>query len=531
MSEVWTRWQGHVISGAFPLRRYLGCSDHSAVFLTEVTAGEPREVALKLVPAHPARASLQLAHWNMAGGLAHPHLIRLLEIGRCQLGGLPYLYAVMEYADQNLTQVLRQRALTDDEAREMLLPTLSALAYLHKRNLVQGQLKPANIVAVGDQLKLASDTIRPAGEATVSLNMPSVYDPPEARQGSRSTASDIWALGVTLFEALTRSPPFSVDERDGAFALPPDFSPAFREVVARCLCRRPHDRPNVTEIEAWIRGQSAGVPSVATLQPAPTAGSITDESAQEPAIRELAPTSAAPGPRAPTPIVARTAAPVSTLPERAASEASRFESTLETARRAVRAVVSQYIAPVVSLKWRSFAPLILGAVALLALGGAGMRLLRSHRNPMPPTVQSSREAPLPTPSVAPPVAPDVPSHHLAGPITRPGQTEGGTSASGLHEEIPDVPRSASRTVRGHIKVYVRVMVDKDGTVYAALADRRGPSRYFERLAIEAAKKWTFPPADADAPRFMQVRFDFSRRGTTGRAVALDRQDARAAARR
>ena len=66
----------------------------------------------------------------------------------------------MEYADQTLAQLLLQRALTEAEAREMLLPILDALAFLHGRNLVHGQLKPTNILVVGDQLKLASDTIR-----------------------------------------------------------------------------------------------------------------------------------------------------------------------------------------------------------------------------------------------------------------------------------------------------------------------------------------------------------------------------------
>jgi TonB family protein len=87
--------------------------------------------------------------------------------------------------------------------------------------------------------------------------------------------------------------------------------------------------------------------------------------------------------------------------------------------------------------------------------------------------------------------------------------------------MPDVPRSARRTIRGHINVWVRVIVDQDGSVLAATEDRTGSSRYFQRVAIEAAKKWTFPPVDTPSRRLMQVRFDFSRDGTTGRAVALD----------
>jgi outer membrane biosynthesis protein TonB len=69
-------------------------------------------------------------------------------------------------------------------------------------------------------------------------------------------------------------------------------------------------------------------------------------------------------------------------------------------------------------------------------------------------------------------------------------------------------------------VWVRVIVSEDGSVFAASPDRAGSSRYFERLALDAAKQWTFPVLDAPARRIMQVRFDFSRDGVTGRAVTL-----------
>jgi TonB family protein len=86
--------------------------------------------------------------------------------------------------------------------------------------------------------------------------------------------------------------------------------------------------------------------------------------------------------------------------------------------------------------------------------------------------------------------------------------------------IPDVPQSARRTISGHIEVWVRVIVDQDGSVFAATVDRTGSSRYFRRLAVEAAWKWTFPPIDTQSRRLMQLRFDFGRDGTTGRAVTL-----------
>lgn len=468
ISEVWTRWQGHVVNGAFPLGRCLGSSDHSGVFLTRAAARGLAEVAIKLIPANRALAELQLPRWKRAGALAHPHLLRLLEWGGCQLDGLPYLYAVMEYADQTLAQLLLQRALTEDEAREMLLPTLNALAFLHGQDLVQGALKPANILVVGDQLKLATDTIRRAGDGTRSTDTLTAYDPPEARQGRSSPATDIWALGLSLFEALTRRLPSGLGEPGDAVVLPPDFSPAFREVVSGCLSPNPQDRPSLTELAAWSQGRAAGSGSAATIQPAALV--VPETRTPEPAPPQSAPPQVAPDPAAPAPSMA------------------------------------------VSLKARAWPAVMLGAVVLLALAWIVIRMLSTSPAPPPPRVQAPGGSASQIAGVAAPVTADS--------ATKPGPGGVSTSPAALHQVIPDIPWSARRTIRGHIKVWVRVVIGQDGSVFAAVADRSGPSRYFQRVALEAARRWTFPPVDTPPRRLMQIQFDFSRDGTTGRAVTL-----------
>jgi len=93
-----------------------------------------------------------------------------------------------------------------------LIPTLDALAYLHRKNLVQGQLKPVNFLVVNDQLKLASDTIRSAGDPASVSAKPSVYDPPEAKSSPMEAAGDVWSLGITLIEALTQNPAAALGE-------------------------------------------------------------------------------------------------------------------------------------------------------------------------------------------------------------------------------------------------------------------------------------------------------------------------------
>ena len=64
---------------------------------------------------------------------------------------------------------------------------------------------------------------------------------------------------------------------------------------------------------------------------------------------------------------------------------------------------------------------------------------------------------------------------------------------------------------------MRVVVDNDGGVVAALPDHAGPSRYFEKLAVAAARQWTFAPTDTLARRVMLVHFEFTREGTKGHA--------------
>ncbi len=135
----------------------------------------------------------------------------------------------------------------------MLDPVLDALAFLHDRKLVQGRLKPSNVLVVGDQLKLASDLIRPFSETGRPSRVTSAYAPPEASEGERAAASDVWALGVTLCEALTRHQPSNLHEGD--MQLPPVTLPAsFRGVVARCLHRQARSRPTVKELQLWARG-------------------------------------------------------------------------------------------------------------------------------------------------------------------------------------------------------------------------------------------------------------------------------------
>ncbi len=160
--------------------------------------------------------------------------------------------------------------------------------------------------------------------------------------------------------------------------------------------------------------------------------------------------------------------------------------------------------------------LILAIAAALLIWGV-IRIFRTDPTSAPPAAteqtpssQSQQPAPAPAPIEAAPVASDAT-------LPKPDAPPSAGNASPISEVIPDVPRSARQTIRGTIIVSVRVSVGKEGTVLDATAVERGPSRYFERLAVEAAKKWTFAPTSRDEQRSKLLTFTFTRAGTKGRA--------------
>jgi TonB family protein len=256
MTEAWKQWEGHVVDGRFALRQFQGSSDHSAVFLT--TSGpQGQNAAIKFVVANPATAQSQLSRWERNSKLSHPHLIRLLHWGRCQLGDMPMLYVVTEFAEENLAQILPNRALTPSETECMLRAVLEALAYLHSAGLAHSRLKPANVMAVGDDLRLSCDTICGVGERRSGPREPTVYDAPEIASAGPSPAGDIWSLGITLVEALTNRPSPGEAIRQGDPALPETIPAPFLDIARQCLRLDPQRRWTVPDIAARLLPASA----------------------------------------------------------------------------------------------------------------------------------------------------------------------------------------------------------------------------------------------------------------------------------
>src|SRR5712692_10915320 len=272
MTESWKQWQGQVVDHQFSLQQYLGGSDYSAVFLTQ---REGRvKAAIKLIPANPENADRQLFQWRLATKLPHPHLIRIFQTGRCQLGDQSLLYIVMEYAEEDLSQILPHRPLTPSETRDMLQPVLDALAYIHGKGFVHGHLKPANIMAIADQVKLSSDGLCAPGESN-GLRGTS-YSAPEAASGAVSPPADIWSLGVTLVEALTLHQPTWDPTKPMEPVLPEELPAPFAEIAHHCLRPDSRQRWTVAQIAANLETGFRALQKSATGGPA-ISGSMSAE--------------------------------------------------------------------------------------------------------------------------------------------------------------------------------------------------------------------------------------------------------------
>ena len=348
----------------------------------------------------------------------------------------------------------------------MLTPTLDALTFLHHRNLVQGQLKPSNFLVVNDQLKLASDTIRAAGEA-----------------GGIDLPGDMRALGATIVEALTQTRPRPQGPVEGP-AFPAALSLRLADALWRCLSPEPGDRPTVSE----LRNQIDAAPEAA----APEAAAPPAPAAQGSGPASQAPAASVPAPGMPAPSLA-----ASPTPARPASPAPPA-ATRAPAAPASPAAPGGHASPR-DPPPRWLIPAAAVGLVLLALWGGG-RLLRNTDRPRP---------------AAQPMA----SQQLSAPAALQSSVAAPSASSPVvHEEIPAVSRGARDSIRGQIKVAVRVTVDRAGNVSAEDLEVHGSSRYFARLAADAARKWKFAPADNPAPREWLVQFEFSRSGVTGHAA-------------
>jgi eukaryotic-like serine/threonine-protein kinase len=492
MTEAATKWVGQVFDGKFRLGEFVGGDEGSSVFLTDYDSPDVRKAAIKLVPADSPEAEGLLARWRHAAKLAHPHMIRLLDMGRGELDGAPVLYVVMEYAEENLSSVIARRPLAAAEARAILGPVVDALAYVHNKGFVHCRIKPANIMAENDRLKISSDGLCRIGEFSGSVGKPGAYDPPEAAGGRISPAGDVWSLGMTLCESLTQRLPVWERTNQAEPALPSTLPVEFLDLARHCLRRDPQLRWSVADISARL------------LPNAPAPPKQIVRGAQYASARRRFVGTAAPIGLALLAILAA----VRVFHHHSHTEPAHSAAAAEApAQPKVQSTVHAAVQPNTEKK-----PALTEAVAPVT-----KRTPPVAPPPASKPTEHAAETPSPKKSVAASaVAPT--SAPLARPKAEaPAQPPAVTAASSgvvrgkvVKQFLPDATQKARDTIRGKVRINVRVHVDESGRVTEAAFDAPGPSQYFAERTLEAAKLWLFAPAKMDGhnvPSEWVLRFE------------------------
>ncbi len=525
MASAWEQFVGQIVDDEFPLEQLLASSDHSAVFLTQHGDSQPQKAAIKLIHAEPATADLLLSRWRLAAQLSHPNLLRLLDFGRSCIEDANFLYVVMEFAEEDLSQILPQRSLTPAETRDMLEPVLDVLVYLHDKGLVHSHIKPSNILAAGDQLKLSSDTLASIAEPRAPIARPSPYNAPEAATSGLSTASDVWSLGMTLVEVLTqRVPVVPLDPKTDPVV--PDALPQpFLDITRHALVYEPRRRWTTAEIAARLNPTAVAAAAAGAQFISPLGVPLSSVPAV-PAARLQTPRyeSSAPKSRSSRPLSATQPKQTLVLPNYVVPLAGailvvvaiialpkilshRPESSSSASTAAAQPASPSK--PAAQPAHRDTASAKSAASNSLRAGAEKKPALTSPPSSPAPARSSSTATPAPAPATL--RTDTFPSANATKP----------SAASPAHGEVldqvlPDVSEKARGTIQGKVRVTVRVHVEPGGNVSQAELDAPGPSRYFADLALQAARRWEFTAPEVNghsAPSDWLIRFEFSQSGT------------------
>jgi len=543
MTNAWKQQEGQIVDGRYRLVLYLGGSDHSAVFLTELPNTRER-AAIKLIGSDPAETDSQLSRLRRAAKLSHPHLARILEIGQAQIGSAHVVYLVTDYAEEDLSLILPDRALSPEEVREMLPLIIDTMQYLHSHGFVHARMKPSNIQAVNDQLKLSIDGVCTPHERGSSGEKSSPYDPPELAPTGPSTAGDVWSLGMTIVEVLTQRLPIWEWTGHADPPAPRNLPAPFLEIVRNCLRRDPAMRCTLREISENLEPQPVQQTEsarIAAINAAPTLKTTSYRAASSQPERAPA---------------------MNPLPQKSNSrfvvQAAAFVLALAAViaipryfRHSAKATGSEPLSASAAAPdtVKTDAPKIEVAsqpvtqpVSQPAAQPLSQPTIRPAAQPTPPAA-SPKPEPAPKPAAhvsAPrvnarepepfaakkPAAPAAASSSphpavavAALPSPRPAvNSPASTPARGqvAHKAMPDVSQKALETIRGKVRVSVKVNVDASGKVTNAAFEAPGPSKYFADAAIQAAKNWTFAPPNSKGekvPSEWLLRFEFAPAGT------------------
>lgn len=266
--------------GRYTLKRRLAAGGMGVVYEAEDHKLK-RTVALKMIRGSTFANAAEVARFTIeaeaAAALDHPNIVPIYEIG--QLDGQPFF--TMKLIDgQSLAERMKQGLLPTREAVSLLSTIARAVQHAHQRGVLHRDLKPGNILLdeagkpwlTDFGLAKLTQTDSSLTLTTDHLGTPH-YMAPEVADGTAraaSTASDVWALGVLLWEMLSGSPPFAgsgaveimrrIVNEEPVWPIRSRGDGDLLTIARRCLEKNPTRRPVsagdvADELDRWLRGE------------------------------------------------------------------------------------------------------------------------------------------------------------------------------------------------------------------------------------------------------------------------------------
>ena len=299
MAEV---GEGTVVDGRYRVLRRLGSGGMADVWLAEDTHLQ-REVALKVLHRRYAQDREFVERFRReaehAAGLQHPHIVSVYDRGEAE----GTYYIAMQYVDGPTLKQMIESGLTIEQGVALIRQVLDAARFAHRHGIVHRDFKPQNVIVDSEGKAIVTDFgIARAGvseiTATGSVMGTPHYLSPEQAQGMEVTSvSDLYSVGVLLYEVLTGRVPF---EGESAVAVAmkqvsqmpqrpssinPRVSPALDAVVMRALEKDPGQRFQSADAFIAAIDQAMREPGVgqgtAAFAPLPPVVAVVEEEPEE----------------------------------------------------------------------------------------------------------------------------------------------------------------------------------------------------------------------------------------------------------
>jgi eukaryotic-like serine/threonine-protein kinase len=297
--------EGSVVDGRYRVLRRIGSGGMADVWLAEDTHLQ-RQVALKVLHRRFVQDREFVERFRReaeaAAGLQHPHIVSVYDRGEFE----GTYYIAMRYVEGPTLKELIDRGLSPVEAVVPIRQVLEAAGFAHRHGVVHRDLKPMNVILDGDGQAVVTDFgIARAGLSNITqtgsvMGTPQYLSPEQAQGFDVTSVSDLYSIGVILYEALTGRVPFDGESAVAVAmkqvsetpqrpsSINPQVSPALDAVVMRALEKDPGER--FQSAEAFIAaldeamrdpGPAGGTAAFAPLPPVVASATEEDEAEEE----------------------------------------------------------------------------------------------------------------------------------------------------------------------------------------------------------------------------------------------------------